>query len=549
MGLSVLKPDRLAIWSSILILLILTIWGLTGNCPLRPDGDEWFYVMPALKMAQSNTLNPLWLSHPASTTIYPLLFYFHSLNAVCFHGTLFTYDHDLYNVMYDHIFLLCFLPRFLDVLALAGCIPLIYGIAKYVFSRTAAVCACFIFAITPLLISLAQIVRSDCPAIFFSLLAIYAMLKLLENPSPRNQTFVGIAIGLALSSRYNTLPLVPLLLAINAKIVIGERKKGSTEIRQAVLLGIMGLAIAFITFACTTPFLFLDFATFKANMAAERADLGLGRDGLSPPQNLVYYLTHGIENITDRNVPFLAIIGFALAFFSSKRFEACLLAAFGLMVLFGTSLHPSHDDRWMIPNIPILVLFASNAIARFAFFIDRCAQKFFRPKIALAISAATVVVFLALIKAEAFYLACILNTQKMYFGTEPLFYKWVQDHIPAGTAICSVGPWNGPHEERYNVRTVLSCPTFFESYNHGSYISPAEVAKSGYGYFICSDAAYPSYFKEPERYALHCRFFNELWANSKVVIQFTPQKIATDSWFETRQYGPTYTLYKWGANR
>src|SRR6516162_5440102 len=236
-----LRTERVAIGSCVLLLFILIIWGMTGNCPFRPDNDEWFYVVPALRMAKTCTLNPLWLSHPASTTIYPILFYTHFLNAVCFHGALFSHNATAENVMFDHIFLLCYLPRYMSAFAFIACIPLIYGIAEIVFGKTAAICACFMLAITPQLVYLGQVVRSDCPALFFSLLAIYAILKLSQTSFFKFQIIAATAIGLAMSSRYSAASLLPLLLAANVKLIL--RAKGPQEASKAKALCVAGLVI------------------------------------------------------------------------------------------------------------------------------------------------------------------------------------------------------------------------------------------------------------------------------------------------------------------
>lgn len=516
---------------------------MTGNCPLRPDGDEWFYVIPALRMAQTFTFNPLWLSHPASTTMYPLLFYYHFLNAVCFHGALFANNADIDNILFDNIFLLCYLPRFMDVFALVGCVPLVYGIAKSVFDRATAVCASFIFAITPPLVSLAQIIRSDCPALFFSLLAIYAIIKLVQTSSWKFVILAGVAIGLALSSRYNTLALVPLYIIANAKVYIATKTSGDTW--RVMLLGLAGLLIAFVVFALTTPYLFLDFETFCRNMAAERRDLNLGRDGLTPLQNIQYYVTAALPYNLDKYVPILAFMGLVISFFG-RRFEAFLLLLYGLMVLVGTSMHPCHDERWMVPTFPIFALFASAAIAKASSFAGMIVERVVRKKVAILASIIVMAISVTALKMESFRRICLENTGRIYLGTEGLFYQWVLQNMPPGTAICCVGVWGGAHRERYKIKDVLGSPAWFEEANQGKYLSPEQIAREGFAYFICTDAYYPAYFNEPQRYAKHCRFYKELWANSKIVKQFVPQKISVGGLFETMQNGPTYTLYKYG---
>src|SRR5262245_42198706 len=95
---------RLMVTAAMVFTFFLVVWGMTGDTPYCPEGDEIYCVGPALEMAQVNSFNPHWLAHPASTTIYTLLFYYHFLNAVYFHGTLFGGGQPLDNVIFDNIF-------------------------------------------------------------------------------------------------------------------------------------------------------------------------------------------------------------------------------------------------------------------------------------------------------------------------------------------------------------------------------------------------------------------------------------------------------------
>lgn len=539
-----LRTEHIAISSCSLFLFFLIIWGMTGNSPLRPDGDEWFYVLPALRMAQNCTFDPLWLSHPASTTIYPILFYTHFLNALFFHGALFSNGVTVDNVMFDHIVLFCYWPRFLSAFAFIGCIPLIYGIGEAAFNKVAGVCAAFMLAITPNLVLLAQVVRSDCPALFFSYLAIYAIFKWLQTSSPKFHLLAAIATGLAMSSRYSALSLVPLLVLADAKMIF-EAWRSKEALRSKIVLCLAGLVVAFVTFAITTPYLFLDFATFRQNMADEKGDLTLGRDGFNTVGNAQFYFTIGIPHILDPYVLELALLGLAIACFTKKRFAALLLACYPLIVLAGTSLHPCHDERYMFPTIPIFALFAASAITRFGSVLSFVLQRFIPRKIASTLSIAAVASLVIVLKADALHQIFKNNTASAYLGTEAQFYEWTKKNLPAGTAICCVGGWFSPHAERYKLKDVVSGPSFFDYYNHGKYISPADFYREGYKYFLVDGAWIQAYFNEPERYAMHCRFYKELWDNTEIVKQFTPHKVGVGTPYETDQTCPVITLYKY----
>jgi len=282
-------------------------------------------------------------------------------------------------------------------------------------------------------------------------------------------------------------------------------------------------------------------------MEAERRDLNLGRDGLSPLQNMQYYVTAALPYNLDQYVPVLAFAGVVISYFG-KRFEAFLLLFYGLMVLVGTSMHPCHDERWMVPTFPIFALFAGVAIAKASSFMGTIIQRVTHKRIATLATIVIMAVSVTAVKMESFRQICLENTGKIYLGTEGLFYQWVSENIPPGTAICCVGVWGGSHRERYKIKDVLGTPAWFEEANQGKYLSPEQLSREGFSYFICTDAYYPAYFHEPQRYDKHCRFYKELWAKSKIVKQFVPQRISVGGLFETIQNGPTYTLYKYAGS-
>ena len=164
---------------------------------------------------------------------------------------------------------------------------------------------------------------------------------------------------------------------------------------------------------------------------------------------------------------------------------------------------------------------------------------------ALTLTITVSTILICCLKARAFQKVCTQNTENVYFATEALFCDWLGKNIPEGTAICRVGGPDCPHPERYKFKDVLWSPSFFDVYCHGKYLSPDEIAREGFEYFLVDNAWNWAYFNEPLRYANHCRFYNELWANSTIVKRFAPQRLAIGTPFETQQKGALITLYKY----
>jgi len=527
---------------SMLFTGLLITWGLTGDTPLACEGDEMYCVGPALEMVRRNEINPHWLAHPASTTIYPLFFYYHFLNAQHFHGQLVSYSTNSENLIFDYTYLLCYLPRFINVFFVVSSLPLLYLIGRDVFSRTTGLLALWLFPISSLLLEYVQVIRSEGPALFFSILAIYLSLKLYNKPTLRLHVLTGAVIGLAVSSRYPMLALVVLFLL--ADLFHAWRETDFKLKRKYALFGAVGLATVVATFALTTPFFFLDFKTFLQDMSVERAAHGLGVDGLSTLGNLSYYLFDAIPRRFFPVQTWLALIGIVAALVR-RNFAAVLLIVYMIAVIAGTCLHPFHTDKWLIPILPIMALFAGYAISLLLDLLRFGSTKFLKLELAPFVSATVAAALLAYFEWSPFLECCVYNTVKINFSTKPLFYKWVFEHVPAGTKICVVGGiWEGGHREHFKTKDFLYDPSYFDGECSGKYVSPTDLYHQGYQYFICSDSHYPVYLAEAKRYPREAKFFNEFFAETTLVKEELPIELSVGGLLKAKQRGAKFGLYK-----
>ena len=62
-------------------------------------------------------------------------------------------------------------------------------------------------------VHLGRVVRSDSAGVFFGLLALWLCLRLFDDPRTRWCVLAGLGVGLAVSSRYFMVALVPVLVA------------------------------------------------------------------------------------------------------------------------------------------------------------------------------------------------------------------------------------------------------------------------------------------------------------------------------------------------
>jgi hypothetical protein len=530
---------KVSLIACMLFVFFFMVWGLTGDCPFKPDPDEQWVVRAALGMVFRGDLNPQWLGHPASTLNYPLCFYYHFLNAVYFHGSLSAPNCDIADTMFDNVFLLCYLPRYVNVAAIVAVVPLTYGIAKEVSGRLSGLFAIWFYAVCQLNLEYCQVLRSDALALFFSMVTIYSLIKVYREPTFRYQFLAAVSAGLAVSSRWPSLALISVFVLIHVGLFLHFKE---AEWRGSVLRSASWmLALAFITFAITTPYIFLEFGIFQADMELEKAAHGLGMDGLSPPENFLYYLGKGIPEKFHQPHATLALLGIVISLVR-KQFLGFVLAIYLLAVLCGTSLHPFHADKWLIPILPILSIFAGQCLSVLVVF----AYEKLKLNIGESIAAATIcffsVCFVSYIDFDPTVEMCGFNLTQMSMTTEKDFYDWIFKNIPEGTPICIMGAWEAGHQHRYKLTSVMYDPSYMDS--RGAYLSPFDLYSEGCRYFIWNDYQYPSYAANPRRYARENKFYNEVFANSEIIKEWMPQKIRMKGFYQVQQKGPQIRLYK-----
>lgn len=533
---------RIAIVACMLATFAFMVWGLTGDCPYRPEFDEVLSVRTALNMVHTGDLNPHWLAHPGSTLIYPLAGYFHFLNAALFHGTMSDPDFDIPKFEYDNVWLLFYIPRYLNVFLLIASIPLIYQIGKLAFNKATALIAIWIFAISPLVISWSQLLRSDVCALFYTLVAIFASLKLCRKPTFATQTVFGVALGLGVSSRWPALAVMQVFVFVTAYLLY-QNRKDMQALRRTGLLAAYGLLLAFAVFAITSPYVFLDPTTLHKDLIEEKAAHGLGCDGLTPPQNFMWYMTFGIPQELFQPQWAMALVGAGLALWK-RQFYAITLAVYTLAILVGTSLHVFHAVKWLVPAMPMFALFAASTLATCGGYLHRKLESWLNPKLGLICYTVIMGCFMLYIEETPFLQVCRNNTVRAFVSTDIIFYEWINDYLPHGTQVCFVGVWEGAHKSNFKVLDVLWDPSYFDVACGGNYQSPFDIYEQGYKYFIWTDNHCPLYLAEPRKYPRECKFFKELFDNSEIVKEIEPKEIAVKNAFTILQRGFHWRLYK-----
>ncbi|MBI2427050.1 MAG: glycosyltransferase family 39 protein [Candidatus Kerfeldbacteria bacterium] len=250
---------------------------------------------------------------------------------------------------------------------------LLYTLTRRMFSRLVAAFAILFFSVSSLILLHTIEIRPDVPSIVFVLVTLHLALNLRERRRRKDDMWAGVALGLSVATKYPlALLAIPLVIAHIDAI---RRESHSIRALFSRNLWIM-FGVSLLTFSIATPLFWPLLPRVIEQLQHEARSAHYQADGLAFHQNLWFYLTHALNDGIGTGVALLAVGGVAWSWMKN-RFTTLFLASFPLVTVVGLSFHKLHWDRWMIPVLPFIALFAAVA----------CGQLFASQKRALRIAA------------------------------------------------------------------------------------------------------------------------------------------------------------------
>jgi len=503
------------------IALIYYLWGVRQDLPFTPEVDEDVFVKSAVRIAASGIPNPLWFGHPGSTVIYPLAAIYKTWDVVRYQGNWWSADPKLDARFASAPGDFYFVGRFISIGYAVASLIFIYLIGRRVFGARVGLIGAWLAVLCPLAVGFAQVTRTDSAAVFFAMLALWLCLRLYDRPTAGNQVLAGAAIGLAIATRYFMIALVPVLLTIDG-VMVWRQVVRHGSLRRPLLEPVVGLLAIAAAFALSTPYFFLDLPVALQSVAAENEASHLGMDGLTPIGNLVYYVTGAIPLDLTWPPAFLAAAGAGLALWR-RRLEPLLLLGFVLALLGGASLSALHADRWVIQLLPVLALFAADALETIWLWLSA------RLRWSQVAQAGVLLSAVALISARPIYQLTLQDIRQASPSTRVLARQWILQNLPAGSRIAEEGYTAPLDNTGLAVKTQDSLAT-------GETLG--DYRQQGYRYLVASNQMYGRYFAEPQRYAAETAFYNQLF-KQKLLAKFGPS---------ATQGGPVIRIYDLGGS-
>jgi 4-amino-4-deoxy-L-arabinose transferase-like glycosyltransferase len=514
-----------ALVALIVVSSVAHLWALHRDLPMQ-DQDEGAFVAPAVQIASTGNPNPHWFGHPGSTVIYPLAGFFHVWGAVAHHGPILTSDPTLTARLQRSPTQFYLIGRLWSIALNVGTLPLLFLVARRAFNSRVALMATALWAVLPFAVYHGQIVRTDSAAVFFGLLALWLCLRLLDEPRIRWGVLAGLTVGLAVSSRYFMVALVPVLVAA---AVLPHRRAVRPALRSAAI--VLGSALS--GFVISTPYFFLDWNTTLDSLRLENAAPGPSSGGLSPLGNLHFYLGTAIPDSLTWPLVLLAAVGVLLVLRRPRR-PQILLVAFCAVFLTGISVSDVHQQQWVIQILPVLLVFA-------AFAVDAIVHTLAAPAARVArTSIVTPVALVAITGALAIHPVATLVEADANSSTGAAARDWIKAHVPPGSRVVEDSIHVPLSDTRFDVQYELD-PNRRKYFNIG--VQPVRLdphrhslayyERAGYQYVI-TNAYWANYFGRSmgvrTRYPDDAAFYQELACHARRVAGFGPSQSTRHGW-------------------
>jgi hypothetical protein len=514
---------------SLILVIALTMGaiGLDHGLPYAPlSTDEYGFIDRAIKIGARHWPGPGWFGNPGSTFIYPLAFLYKVWGSISYQIPIWQTNPELVaifkedpvkagNFKYFETDWTAYylIGRWLNLFFFAASIGAIYLVGRRVWDKRIALLAAWFLAITPIVLEHAQMIRTDLVGLLFFSLGFLACFRLFSSRKWSDYAIAGIAIGIAGSSRYFN-------LSLGATLILAHFLAGAHVERGHWKRLIFGLIAIGFGFLITTPTLILKLGTAYRNLSSEARASSLP---LTVPGKLWWYLSFALPNTLTWPLWLLAIAGMWLGWW--ERNKKAILLLFGvIMFLFTIIFLRLYWDRWIIPLIPLGLLFAAKALWTG---IDALIE--YRPGFARWGKPAAILLILA-VSILPLYESIRHVYMMTRTDTRTLAAQWIEKNIPAGSRI---------GREWY---TPLIPGDFSITFNRFLYqLEPFEGARP-YDYLVTSAGAYERFFKtaelRPEKvefYEAQVKFYEKLFQN-ELVAEFKP-----DPWKVT---GPTIRIYR-----
>jgi hypothetical protein len=254
-----------------------------------------------------------------------------------------------------------FAGRIVTVILAVGTVAVVYATARRIWGHREGLAAGLLLGLAPLHVLHAHYATVDVPGAFFTALACYFAVAMVDEITWRNVLWAGAAAGLAASVKYSGGAVIA--APVLAWGVVRWRERGTGLAPPWTMLAGMAGA-AFAAFALTSPYTFLDWSSAWRDISFEMEHMRLGDDPAMIalwPSGAVFQFTH-LAIGTGFAMVAAAGVGLAVGLMA-KRDALWALLAFGVVAFAMSAGAEVRYARYAMPLLPLVAVFAAGVVS------------------------------------------------------------------------------------------------------------------------------------------------------------------------------------------
>ncbi len=389
--------------------------------PSLYDPDEPIFMVLSLNLLKNQTLNPGWFGHPGTTTIYLVALIDLGVLAFGLATHRFASVGGFAAAAYAHPGMLFVPARVAMALFGVGCVWLTYTIGRRAFGETAALVGSALLAINSLHVMWSQVIRTDVMASFFMLASLLFAIRAQKRGRLKDYMISGALVGIATATKWPSAIVAIGLVGVAVHRSVAERQGYRVESRNVAA----AFACALIALFLSSPYIFFDWRTVLANVTGEMTPRHLAQTGGSFFYNLRWYMLGQVAPSMGVLGLLVAIAGAVLAFWRNS-IARCTLVPVGIAFLALICSQSLVWSRWLIPEMPLLCLFAGAAVEAIAMALAAAIAP--RPAKLLTGAVALVIALPSVASVHD-------KIRERAVDTRALAAQWASEHIPPGSTV------------------------------------------------------------------------------------------------------------------
>lgn len=497
------------LFGCLLLAAALRLWGLNYGLPYTYHPDEAVAVVTAQNMVKTGDLNPHFYDWSS------LLFYLNALlyGAYYLVGHLFGLFQTTADIPAPVVLVMgvgwmpmasmWLLSRLLTLLFGLGSVLLTFASGRTLLQKTAVgLLAAFFLAISPTNVAHSRYIAPDTLALFFVMLTFYGSTKVYRDGRARFYLLTGVALGLAVASKYNSGLIV---LAFVAAHFLRHGRHGFKR-RWLYLTPIAALA----AFLAAMPYALLDSPAFLEGLQRNSAHYATGHAGMEG-ETLRFYVSYlwRVEGLV-----FVVAVGEIARGVYGRSRETMLLAVFPVAYFIFISSFAVRNDRTLMPVLPFLFLLAANGLV---WAWSKVRTNSGRPTVAFTAVMAGLGLLLVFVPLQGAVQGAINLTRTTSRETARV---WIAENLPAGAQVAlePYAPFVDPQQ--------FSATGFDYLYLH----TAEWYAENGFEYLVFAQGSYGRFFRAPDRYVTEIAAYDQLWN------QLEPVQTFHDGGYEVKIY-------------